>query len=196
MFSSHTERGAEIFRVPVTGGPPQAVTQAAPSWFHGWSPDGRQIVYAAAREKRMVDICTCPAAGGPERRLTQGEGHSDGPEFSADGKWIYYNCDRSGHAQIWRMRADGGGQAPLFADHYVNWFPHPSPDGRFVLYLAYPPGTEGHPRDRDVSLVLMDPKGRNRRRVAAFNGGQGTINGPCWAPGGGAFAFVRYGLEN
>ena len=75
---------------------------------------------------------------------------------------------------------------------YVNWFPHPSPDGRHLLYLAYPPGTTGHPADLAVALVLADPEGGNRRRVLEFNGGQGTINVPSWAPDSKAFAFVRY----
>lgn len=194
LFSSHTDRGAEIFRIPASGGTPEPVTEAAPSWWHGISPDGSRIAYAAARGgKRVIDICTMPLDGGPEVQLTQGEGHSDGPDFSADGAEIYYNCDRSGHAQIWRMAADGMGQHQLFSDAFVNWFPHPSPDGRHVVYLAYPPFTEGHPRDLHVGLRLMDVDGQNRRTLLEFNGGQGTINVPSWAPDGSAFAFIRYG---
>jgi Tol biopolymer transport system component len=192
ILSSHTQRGSEIFVMPLTGGVPAPVTRNAPSWWHGWSPDGARIVYAAARGGRVVDIWSCPASGGEEQRLTFGEGHSDGPDYAPDGAWIYYNCDRTGHAQIWRVRPDGTGHEQLFADSFVNWFPHPSPDGRHVLYLAYPPGTEGHPRDRDVALVLMEPDGGNRRTLAAFNGGQGSINVPCWSPDGSAFAFMRY----
>jgi Tol biopolymer transport system component len=121
-----------------------------------------------------------------------GEGHCDGPDYSPDGSLIYYNCDRGGHAQIWVMAADGSGQRQLFADDQVNWFPHPSPDGRLLVYLAYPPGTLGHPADLDVALVLCDPDGGNRRRVREFTGGQGTINVPSWSPDASAFAYVRY----
>lgn len=42
----------------------------------------------------------------------------------------------------------------------------------------------------------MDPDGGNRRGVVALNGGQGSINVPCWAPDGSAFAYMRYGAEN
>lgn len=192
VLSSHTARGSEIFVMPVAGGAPVPVTGEAPSWWHGWSPDGARIVYAAARGSRVVDIYGCGIGGGAETRLTFGEGHSDGPDYGADGKWIWYNCDRTGHAQIWRMRADGTEHEQVFADDLVNWFPHPSPDGRQVLYLAYPEGTEGHPRDRDVALCLMGTRGENRRVVARFNGGQGTMNVPNWAPDGRAFAYVRY----
>jgi Tol biopolymer transport system component len=140
----------------------------------------------------VIDVYTIGVDGGGEVRLTQGEGHCDGPDYSADGGRIYYNCDRGGHAQIWVMAADGVGQRQLFADDCVNWFPHPSPDGRHLLYLAYPPGTLGHPADLPVALVLCDPEGGNRRRVREFIGGQGTINVPSWAPDGSAFAYVRY----
>lgn len=191
-FSCHRENGAEMFVMPASGGEARVISPRAPSWFHGWAPDGGAVVYAAARgERREVDICVI-SLGGVERRLTWGEGHSDGPDFSADGTRVYYNSDRGGHAQIWVMGADGAGQRQLFGDEYVNWFPHPSPCGRHVVYLAYPPGTLGHPRDLPVALCLMDPDGGNRRRVVEMNGGQGSINVASWAPDGGAFAYMRY----
>jgi len=191
-FSCHRGNGAEMFLMPAEGGEPRLVSPRPPSWFHGWSPDGKGLVYAAARgTNRVVDICAMPLDGA-EVQLTGGEGHSDGPDYSADGTQIYFNCDRGGHAQIWVMGADGSGQRQVFADDHVNWFPHPSSCGRHVLYLAYPPGTEGHPRDLAVALCLMDPDGGNRRRVVEMTGGQGSINVPCWSPDGRAFAYMRF----
>jgi len=194
ILSSHHEGvGSQIYVMPVSGGDLRKVSPEAPSWWHGISPDGRTLTYVAARMgRRVIDVYTQPVDGGEEVRLTFGEGHCDGPDYSPDGTRIYYNCDRTGHAQIWVMAADGSGQRQLFADDQVNWFPHPSPDGQHLLYLAYPPGTEGHPADLPVALVLADPDGANRRRVREFTGGQGTINVPCWAPDSSAFAYVRY----
>lgn len=197
LSSHHEGQGSQIYRIPVAGGEPERVSPAAPSWWHAVSPDGRLLAYPAVRGAgRVVDICTLEpdGPGGQPREicLTAGEGHSDGPDFSADGRCIYWNTDRSGHAQIWVMNIDGSGQRQLFADDQVNWFPHPSPCGRHLVYLAYPPGTEGHPADLPVALVLCDPQGRNRRRIREFTGGQGTMNVPNWAPDGHAFAYVRY----
>lgn len=194
ILSSHHEgNGSQIYVMPVAGGDLRKVSPEAPSWWHGISPDGRTLTYVAAREgRRVIDVYTLSVDGGAEVRLTFGEGHCDGPDYSPDGTRIYYNCDRTGHAQIWVMAADGSGQRQLFADDQVNWFPHPSPDGRHLLYLAYPPGTEGHPADLEVALVLAEPDGSNRHRVREFTGGQGTINVPCWSPDSHAFAYVRY----
>jgi Tol biopolymer transport system component len=194
ILSSHHEgEGSQVYLMPVSGSAPVKVSPGGgPSWWHGVSPDGRTLTYVAARGgSRVIDVYTL-VPGEKERRLTWGEGHCDGPEFSPDGARIYYNCDRGGHAQIWVMAADGSGQRQLFADGFVNWFPHPSPDGRHLVYLAYPPGTEGHPADLEVALVLCDPEGQDRRRVREFTGGQGTINVPSWAPDSSAFAYVRY----
>ena len=74
----------------------------------------------------------------------------------------------------------------------VDWFPHPSPDGKHILYLSYPAGTLFHPPDLDVSLRLMNPDGTGGRDVLRFNGGQGSINVPCWSSDSKRFAFVRY----
>lgn len=194
ISSHHRGVGSEMYLVAAGGGVPRRVSPQAPSWWHGWSPDGATLAYVAAREGRGIDVYTMPVQGGPESRLTFGEGHCDGPDYSPDGSLIYYNCDRDGHAQIWVMGADGRDQRKLFADGGVNWFPHPSPCGRHVIYLAYPPGTLGHPADMPVAICRMDPDGGNRTRLTHINGGQGTMNVPNWAPDGSAFAYVRYAL--
>jgi len=192
-YDDSGDLSSEIFLLSVQGGELRRISPMAPSWWHGWSPDGRTVSYVASRdERRTIDVYTLSLDGGSERRLTSGEGHCDGPDFSADGSQIYYNCDRDGHAQIWVMAADGSDQRKLFEDEQVNWFPHPSPDGREIVYLAYKAGTKGHPAMTPVTLMLCDPKGGNRRRVREFIGGQNSINVPSWAPDGHAFAYVRY----
>lgn len=182
VFSAHRGLGAEIHVL----GAGQLVPER-PSWWH--AAQGGRIAYACARGDRVVRVATRDLATGLETVLTPGPGHHDGPDFAPDGT-VWFNSDASGHAQIWRIGPTGPEQ--VFADACVNWFPHPSPDGAHVLYLAYPPGTQGHPRDLDVALCLMAPDGTQRRRVVELFGGQGSINVPCWAPDGRAFAFMRY----
>lgn len=202
-----------IHAVPFAGGPARRVTNdQGPAhrhgrgpfrhFLHGVSPDGLTLAYVGVEpyggdEWGYRNIFTVPAAGGPDTRLTDGPAAADGPEFSPDGGWIYFNSEHGaavpGHAQLFRMRAaDGSGLTRLTSDERVNWFPHLSPDGRHVLYLSFPPGTEGHPADRDVIVRVMDPEGRGGRDVLAFHGGQGSLNVNSWAPDSRRFAYVDY----
>lgn len=192
VFSCHNNFGAGIHALERDG--PRDLGLPRPSWWHG--ADRGRLVYACARGgDRVVRIAVCDTDGQGERVLTPGIAHHDGPDFSACGRYIWFNSDETGHAQIWRMGADGEDAAPVFRDDRVNWFPHPSPCGGHVLYLSYPPGTVGHPRDLEVELWLMRPDGGDRRRLLCLLGGQGTINVPCWAPDGRAFAFMRFAPE-
>jgi Tol biopolymer transport system component len=193
-----------LYAVPFAGGTPRRVSNTHPTPFHyylhGISPDGATLSYVAIEQRngeRQVNVFAIPSAGGPDLRLTDLSVPNDGPEYSPDGRWIYFNSElaasRPGHAQIFRMSAaDGSGLEQLTFDSYVNWFPHLSPDGSVVALLSYPQGTTGHPADKDVLLRLMAPEGGELRTLASFFGGQGTINVNSWAPDSKRLAYVAY----
>ncbi len=107
---SQEQRKSLIYILPVSGGTPRRVTQLGPSYWHGWSPDGKTLAYCAERNGEY-DVYTIPAEGGEEKRLTTSPGLDDGPDYSPDGKTIYFNSVRTGTMQIWRMEADGGSPA-------------------------------------------------------------------------------------
>src|SRR4029079_3197256 len=112
-----------VYTVPVSGGTPRRVTAKGPSYLHGWSPDGKYLVYTAERSGEF-DIYKISIAGGVETKLTNAKGLDDGPEFTPDGRFIYFNSTRSGTMQIWRMKPDGSDQEQVTNDEYNNWFPH------------------------------------------------------------------------
>lgn len=192
VISDSTEAGASrVYTLPITGGTPTLVTEKAPSYWHGWSPDGRTLAYVG-RRGGTFEVYTCPVEGGAEFQVTRGFDHCDGPDYTPDGRWIWFNGERNGQVDLWRVRPDGSDLEKMTEDERVNWFPHPSPDGRHVLYLAYEAGVKGHPRGEDVELRLMPSRGGAARALLSLFGGQGTINVPCWAPDGQHFAFVRF----
>ncbi|MEZ2127326.1 MULTISPECIES: hypothetical protein [unclassified Sinorhizobium] len=194
-ISDKTEFGKScIYVLPAAGGTPRQVTTNLPSYWHGWSPDGQRVAYCGIRDQ-VFDIYTISIDGGEETRLTQGKGRNDGPDWSADGEWIYFNSSRTGLMQIWRIRPDGSGLQQLTHDDYGNWFAHPCPRNEKVVLISYDPDVFDHPRDLHVRLRLMDMDGGNLTTLFELFGGQGTINVPNWSPDGDEFAYVRYAPE-
>ena len=98
--------------------------------------------------------------------------------------------------QIWRMLADGSQQEQVTKDEFNNWFAHPSPDGKWLVFLSYEQDVKGHPENKDVTLRIMAmnnnvPSGKIEVLAKLF-GGQGTINVPSWSPDSRRFAFVSW----
>jgi TolB protein len=190
---SQGDRKSRIYVVPAKGGEPRRVSPLGPSYWHGWSPDGKTLAYCAERNGNY-DVYTIPTDGGDERRLTTESGLDDGPDYSPDGKFIYFNSDRTGRMKIWRINTDGSDAQPITNDEYNDWFPHPSPDGKWIVFLSYEKDVEGHPANKDVMLRLIPVDGGEIRVLAKLFGGQGTINVPSWSPDSRNLAFVSYRL--
>lgn len=186
--------GSTIYVLPLQGGIPQQVTQGTPSYWHGWRPNNKEILYVAKRdENKPYNIYKADIKNGKEVALTTFEhGHVDGPEYSPDGKYIYYNGSQSGTMQIWRMKPDGTDKEQLTFDQYNNWFPHISPDGKWMVYISFPSSipVDAHPSYKRVTLKLMPMGGGQPRVIAYLYGGQGTINVPSWSPDSKHIAFV------
>ncbi len=189
-----------VMTLPMTGGQPRQLTDTAVghSYWHGVSPDGKTLAFVGERQtdsagKTDFEIYTISSTGGHETRLTHSPGLDDGPEYSPDGTYIYFNSMRSGRMQIWRMQASGSQPKQLTNDAYANWFAHPSPDGKWLVFISYLVDQgSNHPADKDVMLRLMNVKTGQLRELARFTGGQGTINVPSWSPDSRSFAFVSY----
>ena len=189
---STNEGRSTIFTLPAGGGTPKRITALSPSYLHGWSPDGKYLVYTGGRNDEF-DIYKIAADGSsPETRLTDFKGLDDGPEYTPDGKYIYFNSTRSGTMQIWRMKPDGKDPEQVTKDEYNNWFPHMSPDGQWIAFITFPKEVDpaDHPYYKRVYLRLMPIEGGTPRVIAYVYGGQGTINVPSWSPDGKMLAFV------
>lgn len=191
-----------IYRADLKGGEAQRITEqdGTSHFLHGVSPDGGALAFVGieAGDFGMPGrLMTMPAGGGPANAVATHGRHSDGPEYSPDGEWLYFNTeaftDRPGHAQIARVRVDGSGMQRLVRSETVDWFPHLSPDGAGATYLQYPPGTRGHPADRPVRIVSVRTDDWSVP-LHSWNltGGQGSLNVNSWAPDSTRFAYVAY----
>ncbi|BBE20514.1 tolB protein precursor, periplasmic protein [Aquipluma nitroreducens] len=198
-ISSHREGlnggGSTVYVLPLEGGTPQLVTEDTPSYLHGWAPNNKEVVYVAQRNgSNIYNIYKNSIKGGNEVALTnnkKGE-HVDGCEYSPDGRYIYYNGSQSGTMQLWRMKPDGTEKEQLTFDQYNNWFPHISPDGKWIAFITFEADIEfnSHPSYKRVMLRLMPVSGGAPKVIAYLYGGQGTINVPSWSPDSKHIAFV------
>lgn len=195
VISHHAEDHKSIlYLVPIEGGTPRRVTQNGPSYWHGWSPDDQTLAYCAERNGEF-DVYTISVTGGEEKRLTTTKGLDDGPEYSSDGKYIYFNSVRTGQMKIWRMNADGSDQIQFTPDDaYGDWFAHPSPDNTQIVFVSYDKNIEGHPANKNIFLRMMPTAGGEAKTIAILFGGQGTMNVHSWSPDSRQFAFVSYRL--
>jgi len=194
---TYEDATSRIYIFPIEGGTPVLVTEKGPSYLHGWSPDGRELAYCAERGGQY-DIYTIPVNGGNETQLTNLPGLDDGPEYSPSGEHIWFNSTRTGLMQVWRMRTNGSNLEHMVDEDANCWFPHVSPDGNWVAYVAYAKGDVepgDHPANKNVELQLVPATGGKSKTIVKLFGGQGTMNVNSWAPDNRTLAFVSYRLK-
>ncbi|MEH6406087.1 MAG: DPP IV N-terminal domain-containing protein [Leeuwenhoekiella sp.] len=162
------------------------------SYLHGISPDNKRIIFTANRNDKY-DIYAIDLDDGKEIQLTDTKDLDDGSEYSPDGKYIYFNSNRTGTMQLWRMKADGSNPERLTTDeNYKDWFPHISPDGKWIVFISFPPDIpfSDHPFYKECLLRLMPVDGGEPKVIGYIYGGQGTINVPSWSKDSKHIAFV------
>jgi Tol biopolymer transport system component len=132
-FTSRRSGSMEIWLCNSDGSHPEKLTS-----FEGpqtirprWSPDGQQIVfYSNAEGSQNIYVI------GWDRRipkqLAKNPSNDGNPSWSADGKWIYFQSDRTEEGGVWKVPVDGGEAVPVLGVRGGG--PIESPDGKFIYY--------------------------------------------------------------
>jgi hypothetical protein len=118
---------------------------------------------------------------------------------ATEGKspYTFYSTNVSGTEQLWRMKPDGSAKEQLTFDQYHNWFPHLSPDGKWIVFLSYPPDIDPntHPAYQRVMLRLMPTGGGAPRSIAYLYGGEGSLGKACWSTDSKYVYFADYPVQ-
>ena len=125
-----------------------------------WSPDGQHVVFEF-QSRHYYDIYVVDVYGGRPRLLpTFPESDNGAPNWSRDGKWIYfYSSHEKGPVQLWKVPFQGG--TPVRITKNGGVYATESDDGRFLYYSKLEqPGVwrmplNGGPEQR----VLDQPEG-------------------------------------
>jgi TolB protein len=141
----------QLFRLRLADGHLTRLTRQGTYGAAAYSPNGKQIVYAARgsnpRFGSTVQLWTMGADGSHRHKLThpsEASTYNDAPSFSPTGDRIVFSRQGQGvRFHLWSMDADGSDQCRIrsaHADHHgrIQRSPAYSPDGRWIGFTEYP----------------------------------------------------------
>ncbi len=103
-----------------------------------WSPNGRQLAFDS-RPKGNGDIFVTSLTGEAPQPITTSSADDVLPEWSGDGKFLYFASNRNDGWQVWRVGSAGERQAPANQVTREGGFgPRLSRDGQWVYYAKAP----------------------------------------------------------
>jgi len=152
------------------------------------STDGSRFAYGVYTAKANIwslPIPTSPpVTAAAAAAVTTGTQVVENLTVSSDGKWLLYDSDRPGNADIFRVAVTGGEPERLTTDPADDFAPDLSPDGQEVAFHSWRAGS------RDIYVLPLD--GRPLERVTATPTQEYV---PQWSPDGRALAYMVGGTE-
>ncbi|MGH7467459.1 MAG: TolB family protein [Longimicrobiales bacterium] len=158
-FVSNRQGPRDIYAVEISAagrvrGKPQRVTTGLGAQSIGLSADGTRLVYGTYTPRANIWSLPIPADGPVDisaaRALTSGNQSVESMQVSWDGKWLLYDSNLHGNADIFRIPVDGGTSEQLTTDPADDFAPDASPDGRQVVNHSWRSGS------RDIFLKPLD----------------------------------------
>ena len=208
--STRKENKSNLYLLRMSGGEAEPLTDVKTGVAgFDWSPDGKWIAFAMAdarseeeeklakgrddwrwvdenpRLARLYVVAVERGADGKRepRRLTAGDFHVGGFDWSPDGRRIAFSHTRSPKANDWPtadvsvVEVAGGQVTTLVATPAAETAPHYSPDGRQIALVV----SDNPPRWAQSGAVhVMPAAGSAPRALASSHDGQPNLAG--WSP--------------
>jgi len=154
-FVSNRSGNEEVWIANSDGTRPFQLTklQAGTIGRPAWSPDGRRIAFElhAAGASGIYQI---GIADGRVQQFVPGGASEGHPDFSLDGKWLYFSSKRSGAERIWKIPTSGGEPVLVFDQEARAPLLLPAQDG--VLYVGQGAGIWLQPLPGGQPLKIFD----------------------------------------
>jgi Tol biopolymer transport system component len=192
LYLSTRQNARDVYqqRVRADGTPigaPTRVTTSLGSYGISLSADGTRMAYDVVRNNTNIWTVTIPPNGAATmsaaQQVTRENQHIESMALSNDGQWLTYDSDRSGNADIYKVRISGGagmGEPVQLTTSATNEFAaHWSPDGKEIVFHTNREGT------RD--LYTMSAEGTGEQRVTS---GPNEDFYPSWSPDGKQIVFT------
>lgn len=115
FYSNRNGDEADIYLMDATDGRHVIPIVSNPGYDSNpaWSPNGLTLAFATARDyggSYATEVYTLDLVSHTLRRLTNSPSQDNLPQWSGDGRRIYFTSDRGGVDDIWVMEAETGDQ--------------------------------------------------------------------------------------
>jgi eukaryotic-like serine/threonine-protein kinase len=188
LFVSSRNGGRDVYRqflsrAGMPEGEPARVTSGLNAHSISLSRDGTLLAYSALVFRANVWSLPIPrdgvASAAGATPVTSGSEKTEKLEVSRDGKWLVFDTDRAGNADVWKLRLDGGEPEQVTRDPAPEFANDWSPDGREILFHAIHGATR-----RDLMTVSADGT-----TVAVVAAGPGEEQHGSFGPDGNSVVF-------
>ena len=190
LFISNRHGPRDVYALELDGdgsqGSPIRLTTGLGTHTLSLAADNRRIAYAAFDAAANIWALPIPTSGPVSpytaTQVTHGNQLIESYTISRDGKWLLYDSNLAGNADLYRIPATGGEPERLTTDPSDDFFPELSPDGREVAFHSWRTG------NREAFVLPLD--GRPVQQVTTTPAVQEV--GPKWSTDGRTLAFFEF----
>ncbi len=165
LYVSSGGGGRDVYLQPIgrggqASGAARRITTGLDAHTIALSRDGKRLAYSKYSRDLNVWMVHLPATGSVNARdaipITRGNQASEIMRLSPDGKWLAYDSDLNGNADLFIVPANGGTPRQLTDSPSDDLAPDWSPDGSLLSFHTFTTG------NRDVFTIRADGSGLAR----------------------------------